>query len=325
MYELLSPQAILGMFDKALEEVSVPEWVALIAFLNGDSMGYQEIYRWLDQNPSFREWVGGRKAIQLGTNSVTVINREYECSMQFHKREMRKDQTGQIRTRIDNLVQATAGRHWQQLLTPLLYNGAASVATYGASATYDGANFFSASHRGSQDNRVTISGFSARVTTVQADEGILQAVEKIMGFTDEHGEPANEGASGFVVIAPPNVVGSCAAALRLEFLQGTSGAIQNTLGAVGEAMGFNWTLANNTRLLSQSGWGTGATRKIVVCRSDNPIKPFIRQEALGVVTSAKIDGSDFTHDTNSHEYGVNTERGVGYGLWEHAVEVTFAA
>jgi phage major head subunit gpT-like protein len=94
--------------------------------------------------------------------------------------------------------------------------------------------------------------------------------------------------------------------------------------ALGEALGMSWALANNTRL-NTDGWGTGSTRRMVVARSDNPVKPFIRQQAEAASAGALAEGSEFEFHHNAHQYGVTAESGVGYGLWEHAVLVEFAA
>lgn len=325
-YERLTSRAILGMFYKGLAEIAPPAWVAAVSFLNDESDQFREEYRWLGQNPSFRQWIGGRQAVQLADHGVIVENKEFEATLEFHRRELRRDKTGEIQRRINTLLQATEGRHWQQLLTPLFINGAGSVAAYGSESTYDGANFFGSGHRGGQDNTLTISSVASnRPTAAQAEEGLMQAVERIMGFLDERDQPCNEGASGFLVMCPPNVLHPIAAALNLQVIQGTGGTRDNVLRATGASMGFTWDIAANARLLTASGWGTGSTRKVAVCRTDSPAKAFIRQEAEGPRVSALAEGSEFEHTHNSHQYGVAAERGAGYGLWEHAVEVTFAA
>ena len=40
--------------------------------------------------------------------------------------------------------------------------------------------------------------------------------------------------------------------------------------------------------------------------------------------NADAEGSEEEIKNNRHLYGIRATRGVGYGLWEHAVEVTFA-
>lgn len=330
MNERLTSRAVLGMFAKGLSEVTTPAWVDAISWLNASSDQFAEEYRWLDQNPSFREWVGGRQAVQLGDNGVIVENRPYEATIQFHRRELRKDKTGQIQNRISTLLQATVGRHWQQLMTPLILNGETSVSTYGASSTYDGVDFFVRSgdatkHRDAQHNVVQTTGLSGgRPTVAQCEAALQLAIELMMGFTDDQGEPANEDLGSVVVMAPPSFIGAIAAALRLQVIQGTGGAIDNPIMAMGDALGFSWSLAANSRM-NTTGWGTGSTRRMVIARTDHMVKPFIRQEAEPVSTSALAEGSEFEHMNNAHQYGVHTERGAGYGLWEHAVLAEFAA
>lgn len=320
--EVLSPRTILGMFDKALEEFGLAGWIGSLSFLNDGVDDFEEKYGWLDQVPPMRKWEGERRAIGMGPNIVTVPMDQYEATIGFHRRELRHDNTGTIERRIRRLVQKGSGPHWAKLVTGLILNGSTSVATFGAAATYDKANFFGNGHRGAQDNTLSVTGLTGgRPTVAQAEEAWLKAIETILGFTDVHDEPENEGAESFICICHPTILGPMAAAAGLQQIQGASGTRQN----VAINLGFALDVQSNTRL-SASGWDTGATRKCAIARTAAVVAPFIRQETReGVQSGALTEGSEHAFKHNEHLYGIEAERGAGFGLWEHIIEVTFAA
>lgn len=321
MYETIQSRAIIGTFARELEVAQGPAWVDQASWLNGDSDQAEETYGWLGLPPVMREWIGERSAKQLVEEGMIIRNRDYEATLEFHRRDMRREKFGLIQKRIAGLAER-AKAHWAQLLTPLLINGDTSASTYGVRSTYDGVNFFGATHRGSQNNVVGISGVSSnRPTVAQAQEGLLQAVERLASFQDEHDEPINETMQSLVVICPPSILGAVAAAISNATIQGTGSGVDNVLTNLGKT----WSVADNARLASVTGWGTGTGRALVVCRTDSTMKALIRQEEEGVQIGSTATGSEEEFKVNRHLYGISASRGVGYGLWEHAIKVTFAA
>jgi phage major head subunit gpT-like protein len=313
----LSSRAIVGSLIKRIEEATVASWVGDVSWLNADANQEIETYKWLGEVPSLREWTGGRQAHGLKDFGVAIESKEYEATLEVLRRELRLDKTGQIDIRIGELA-AGAARHWAQLLSPLIANGAASAATYGTSSTYDGVDFFGNGHRDSQDNEIgATAATAARPTTAEMVTGILVAVEAMMGFTDEQGEPANEGLSSIHIMGPTKYWGPLQGALRSLIIQGSGGSIDNVLT---QMEGITFSGSTNTRLDASFG----ASNKMAVFRTDNLVKPFIRQEEDGLVVDAIAEGSEEEIKNNRHLYGIRATRGVGYGLWEHAVEVTFA-
>ena len=313
----LSSRAIIGRLIRRLEEVTVASWVGEISWLNDQANMESEEYRWLDESPIMREWNGPRQAKGLADQGVIIPSKEYEATLEVKRRELFLDKTGQIRIRIDELASGTA-RHWAQLLTPLIANGATSVTTYGAAATYDGADFFGAGHRGSQDNALSLAaGTGTTPTTGEAVDMLLQVLTTFLSFTDAQGEPMNEGLRSLLVMVPSKYLGPFTGAITsLMVATGTGGgAIDNVLRQV---RGLTWTVEANTRLDASFG----AANKFAVFRTDNVVKALIRQEEEGLVVDALAEGSEEEIHNNRHIYGVRATRGVGYGRWEHAIEVT---
>jgi len=80
-------------------------------------------------------------------------------------------------------------------------------------------------------------------------------------------------------------------------------------------MDFSISVVPNARL---SAW----TTKLAIFRADSFIKALIFQRETAINISAKAEGSDFEHDNDAHEYGIDYWGNVAYGLWQHACLVT---
>jgi hypothetical protein len=128
----------------------------------------------------------------------------------------------------------------------------------------------------------------------------------MLGFKDDAGEPMSEDASGFLVMVPPTMMIAGLQAVKL------SSPLNDAQTTMSEALGeFSISAAVNPRL---STW----TTQFAVFRTDAAIKPLIFQRETAVNISAKAEGSDFEHDNDAHEYGVDYWGNVAYGLWQNA-------
>jgi hypothetical protein len=137
----------------------------------------------------------------------------------------------------------------------------------------------------------------------------MACVSAILGYKDDQGEPMNEGASLFRIMAPTVYLAPFASALNNPFIAaGQSNLIANIDG-------FSFKLSVNPRLSS------GA--KFYVFRADGQTKPFIRQEEEGITVAAIAEGSELEFKEDKHQYGIKALRNVGYGYWQHACQYTF--
>lgn len=303
----LSSRAIIGEFFRTLSADDGAAWIAALSMLFTSDQD-SETYKWLGQSPAMREWVGGRNAKGFRENGITIQNLHYEATLEVLLRELRRDKTGQVMVRIQELALRT-NSHWASLLSTLILNGESSLA-------YDGQFFFDTDHSegdsGTQDNDLTIdiSALPASVhgsTTAPSPEEmqqvILKAVAQILSFKDDQGEPMNENAQNFIAMVPVSLflVGSKAISMPV----GTGVSEQHL------PQGLNIGVAANTRL---SSW----TDQLAVFRTDGSVKPFIRQQETEVELKAKAEGSEFEFDNDAHQYGVDAWRNVGYGYWQHA-------
>lgn len=307
MASLITSRAVIGKFYRALEQDIGNSWVPGCSMLfNSDQES--ETYAWLGQSPAMREWIGARQAKGLTENGITIINKKFEATLELPVDWIRRDKTGQIDVRINELA-GRANSHWASLLSTLLINAESAVC-------YDGQYFFDTDHveddSGSQSNDITSDiATTTAPTMAEFQTAILKATEQLLSFKDNQGEPMNENAREFLVMVPVSFLTAAAGALGATIISQTSNQIQ-ALGSLG---GFTYRLAVNARL----SW----TTKFALFRTDGPTAAFIRQEEEAIKVAAIAEGSEleFTHDV--HRYGVKAMRNVGYGYWQRAVLTTF--
>lgn len=307
----LGSRAIIGRFYKALEQDAGMGWVDPVSMLFTSDQS-SETYAWLGQSPAMREWIGGREAKGFRENGITIANKKYEATLEIPLDWMRRDKTGQIQVRIDEMAQR-ANAHWAKLLTALIEAG--EDATLGT--CYDGQYFFDTDHSegdsGTQSNDISVDITTTTApTAAEMETAILTATQKIMGYKDDQGEPMNEAARSFVVMVPTTFMSATAAALNNPIITTGSTSFTNTLVNLG---GFSYQIAINPRLT----W----TTKFALFRADGGVSPFIRQEEESLQISALAEGSEEEFKNDRHLYGIKAMRNVGFGYWQKACLVTF--
>lgn len=305
--QTLSSRAIIGEFYNRLEQNLGMTWIPGVSSLFKSDQE-SETYAWLGMAPAMREWVGGRHAKGFRENGITIVNKKFEATLEVLVDEIRRDKTGQVMVRVAELAQRT-NAHWAKLLSALIVSGESAVC-------YDGQFFFDTDHSegdsGAQSNDITSTAATPTSPTAgEAEKAVLKAVETIIGFKDDQGEPMNEDAASFLVMVPVPLMSSFAAALKNPVIVDGSTSRTNTIVNVG---GFSFEMAVNPRL----PW----TNKFGVFRADGQTKPFIRQEEEGVTVAAVAEGSELEFNEEKHHYGVKAIRNVGYGYWQHAALVT---
>jgi phage major head subunit gpT-like protein len=228
-------------------------------------------------------------------------------------KDLRRDKTGQITTRINEFADRT-NSHWAQILSKLIINGESTVC-------YDGQYYFDTDHvegkSGTQSNKLQldlsdyaeqIDGGKVGIATAPSEAAFrlaaLRVIQQILSFKDDQGEPMNENASKFLIKVPTSMWHIAKAALSVPL---TVGGSTNAIKVMNE---LDISVAQNPRL----PW----TDKFAVFRVDSAVKPLIRQEEEGVKLKAIAEGSELEFKHDKHWYGVDTWRNVGYGYWQHA-------
>ena len=316
----LSSRAIIGRYYATLENLGVAPWVDGISMpfsSNQDS----ETYKMLLQSPVFRKWADGRQHKGLDVQGVTILNDHFEATLDIPVADLRRDKTGQIKVRVDDLARRTS-THWNKLLSELIYYGNASVATYGAASSADGQDFFDDDHStgdsGTLQNDIDATDVPALNLTLGAPTAaemaaaLLGVIAYMHSYTDNQGEPLNEDATQFIaMVGLPVFYGPLVQACTLNNLSNGSG-LNNPLSGQ-----FNVTPIYNQRLAS-------ATTQLFVFRTDAPVKSFIRQSETEPTMKTQTAGSAIEFEDDAWSYGVDAWRGVGYGLWQYACRATMS-
>lgn len=300
----LTSKAIIGRFYRRLEEFAQAAWWTRLA-MRFASTQESETYRWLGMAPQVREWKGGRQVRPLRSAGVTVMNKVWESTIRVDADEQRRDKSGQVLVRVNELARRVA-THPNKLLSDLMLSGATTNG-------YDGVPFFSASHTegdsGTQSNSIT---YDAATPTAPSEEemraAIVKGISQLMSIVDDQGEPLGEGAREFLVIAPMGLLSSTLTALASQLIDSSSNPLVG-----GGPFRVDWVA--NPRLT----W----TDRFAIFRVDGQTRPFIFQEELPVQIQALAEGSELEVNENQHQYGVKAVHAAGYGMWQDACLVTF--
>jgi len=299
----LSSLAVVGRFFRRLEEFANAAWWTRLAMRFGSNQE-SETYRWLGMVPQVREWIGGRQVRPLRSQGLTIANKLWESTIRVDADEQRRDKSGQVLIRVNELARRVA-THPNKLLTDLILAGATDLA-------YDGSAFFSASHSegdsGAQSNSISVD--VATPTDPSAEEmreAIVEGVSQVIRFVDDQAEPMNESAREFLVMVPMGFLSSTLTALSSQQINSSS----NPLASAGPYR-IDWVA--NPRLT----W----TDKFAIFRTDGESRPFIFQEELPVQVQILAEGSELEMNENQHQYGVKAIHAAGYGFWQDAALIT---
>jgi phage major head subunit gpT-like protein len=308
----LSSRAIIGRFYQTLE-AAMDAYVAALAMTIQSDQPSEE-YRWLGMSPQLREWIGGRHAKGLRDSGIIIPNKKFEATLDIDVDDLRRDKTGQILVRIDELADR-ANRFKGKLISDRILEAESAVC-------YDGQFFFDTDHSegdsGTQSNDISadISTFPTSVhgsgpTAPSAGEMayvIAKSIETMLGFKDDQGEPLNEEAMSFLVVVPTSLLSATALALSGKPLENGDTSV------VGSLDGMTIRARANPRLT----W----TDKVATFRTDGRTKPFILQEETPIQVDAVAEGSELEFNEDKHHYGVKWRGNAGFGQWQHGVLAT---
>ena len=312
--QALTSRDIIGMIDNGIEAAKDTSW----PFLTGmefRSNQETEKYKIIGASPALREWIGGRSVKSLRTAGVDVVNKHFEATIGIAKSDLRRDKTGFINIRIGQMVDRYV-QHWSKLLTALRIAGPSTVCI-------DGKYFYAANHvwgdSGTLSNLLTYSDYgdlkvvaAAAPTAIEMAKAVLKVVQHFYALKDDQGEPANESAKRFLVQVPVNMYAALIQALNSNFLSTGTGAVDNP--ALVARKEFELVPSVNPRLTT--------TTEFYVDRIDGVAKSFILQNETEANISAKAEGSEYEHDNDAHEYGIDVWRNAGFGFWTSAIKAT---
>lgn len=311
---ILSTRDIIGQYFARMESNPGLSWLSQVSDLFISTQP-SEVYPFIGQAPTMREWVGGRQPKSLWNAArLEIDNQHYEATLEVDVRDARRAKSDQLKVRIEEFADRSLS-HWASLVTYLL-----SISE--TAHSYDGVPFFSTTHSegasGLQSNLISVDiseldaqlhGVPAAPSIEEVQQVVGQAVTQIMTMKDDRGEIFNDQARKFLVLAPVNY----AFVVQSAFNQAQLGALpgnRNLNVIESDGRPFEISVATSSRL----GW----TDKLAVFRTDGNTKALIRQSETDIQLRAKGEGSEHEFDTDTWQFGVDAWRGAWFGHWQRA-------
>lgn len=304
-FQKITTNGVKGMILARLD-TGPTAWVSALAMRVTTDQASEE-YGWLGASPALREFIGGRTPAELRENSFVISNKDYEGSITFKSKDMRRDKLGMIQVRVNQLADR-ANDHPAKLMSALIMNGESTVC-------YDGQYYFDTDHSegdsGTHSNDITYSATTTTAPTAdEMAEAIIAGIAKMYTFKDDRGEPMNQSATEFTVMVPVPFMGAALKAVNI--LLGEGGKTAALAALKGK---FNLNIVINPRLT----W----TTKFSIFRTDEAAKPFILQEENIPDVIALGEGSEYEQLNKEQLFGVDWTGNVGYGYWQFSCLVTF--
>lgn len=304
----LGYRGVIGRLYQRITEVNASDWAPSVAMPIETDQASEE-YKWLGHSPAVREWIGGRQPAALSEKGVEIANKTFEASLEINADELRRDKSGQIQIRIDDLG-VRVRNHWHKLLSDL-------IVTPGNA--YDGTTFYSASHSegesGTQKNLLAAGDISAlnvteaNPTVAEIQAAAIGVIQWMLGLKDDRGEPFTWSAKSFLFMVAPW--------LHAKFIEATSLPIINSGGAALPNMMTNWPgmrfqVVANPRF-------TAGSLIFYTFITDAAVKPFIMQQEY-----MDVGEEDQTFMNNRRIIGVKLVRNVGTAFWQYASKATLS-
>lgn len=239
------------IFKEAFEGEK-PTYQSLVMSVESDSD--KESYNWLGAIPAPREWTDERVVQGLRADHYEILNRNYEITIGVDRNTLEDDKYGMIAPRIRGMA-LRAARHPNKLVFELLNAGATAK-------TYDEIEFFKANRTIGDSgtiNNIAAGAYAADTTKIRT--GLGKAIEQMMGFKDDQGEPMG--------LIPDTII--CSPGMYLLIME----ALKPTTKGVSRAE------ADIIKNVVATGYLTsGATPGhdyIVVCTTGGQLKPVLLQ------------------------------------------------
>lgn len=150
--------------------------------------------QWIGDLPGFEEWLGDRKLAGLEGFSLRSQAKDWSSGIRIKADDFDDDNLGLVPAAVAGLAGA-ARQHLPDLIVKLLLNGfdGAAFPDVSNGLAYDGAFFFSDSHRGGMDNLLTVAFDAA---------GLDAAEQLFRGMTTYDGQRYLRTRGSHILVGP---------------------------------------------------------------------------------------------------------------------------
>lgn len=267
------------------------------------SMGADEQYGFLGAMPGMREWLGDRQFAKLRAGNFTIVNKQFEGSVEIEKKDIDDDRLGMYGPVLENLG-AEAAHHPDELLLDLITAG-------DVTACFDGQYFFDTDHSwgdsGTQSNDLTYAAATDTTPTEAEFRGAYhQARKALLQFKNDQGKlfirPTVRPFTNLLLVVPPD----------LEEV--ANQAINKTLVSNGETN----IILDKPSIVTLGGLTNAA--EFYLFDLSRPFKPFVFQARQPLATQMK--GMD-DRETKAVKFMSDARYNMGYFAWWTSVMTTF--
>lgn len=304
-------QALFNAYDLSFQQGANAELQTFVDKVSTrrPSSTRQNTYAWMAKLPTLREWVGERVLNAISSYSYTIVNKDFELTMELDRNDILDDTYGLFNPIAEDM--GRAAKLWpDQQIVKLVQAGETSLC-------YDGQNFFDVDHPvdkytpalGVQKNL-----FKGLPLTPDNYSNVRTAM---MSYVGEDGQPL--GVNPKLLVVPPQLEQRALQILHADFIAPTNYAGQPQVGT-------NTNVLKGTAdvlVIPQLANDPNAWYLLDVSRA---IRPFIFQlRSAPMFVQFTDPKSENVFRRKKFIYGVDARGNAGYGLWFLAAKATAAA
>lgn len=254
------------------------------------STARSENYAWIGSIPRMRKMKGERVPKKLLEHTYSIVNEEYEASIEVNHADLKDDQTGQYGIQAKSIGESAKAFPDELVFETLLPGGFTGLC-------YDGQYFFDTDHPIGE----TGSTQSNKITSALDATSFRTARAMLRKMKDDFGRPTLNRNMDLLLVVPADLEGTAETILEAE--RDSNGAT-NTLKGKARILVADWLGdTNNWYLLNVAGI----------------IKPFVVQEREFIPFEALEEGSESNFMRKKNFYGTYWRGNAGYGLYQKAV------
>lgn len=285
----MNPILKKGLLTSFFEGYNASEVQADKIAMRVPSSARSEDYAWLGQLPRMRKMNGERIPNKLKDFGFTIINDEYEDSIEVKRADIKDDQTGKYGPLCRSIGEAAKLYPDEVIFGTLLKGGFTSLC-------YDGQYFFDTDHP-IGDTGVTQSN---KITAALDATGFDSARTLLRKLKDDYGTPVNQNLS-LTLVVPVDLQTAAESLILKQYLSGTE---SNPYYKAAEILVSPW-------LSDATDW--------YLINTTGVVKPFIIQEREFIPFEALEEGSEKAWWNKKFYYGTYWRGNFGYGLYQKAV------
>jgi len=267
----------------------------------------QEVYAWMQEIPAMREWIGPRQIASLANYIYTLPNKLFELTFSIDRLIVEDDKYGMYTPALKLMAERAA--KWPD------YQIAAAMQAGKNSLSYDGANFFSASH---PVNKFNTSVLAPDGTTVQSNlftnrtlnpDNLMYVMQSMESLVDEGGKPFGSVDEKWLLAVPPQ--------LRYVAMNILNGAFiaPSTVGGATQVGSNDNVLKGITDLIVLPELAN-EPKAWYLMNVDRAVKPFIWQLRRAPALTPRISPTDpNVFDAHEFLFGEDGRGAPGYSLW----------